>query len=310
MGFNTTRRRYFLETAPLEETRRLASAHGCDIGIPNDAGIGNILMYTRVVDDFARSLGHPVKILTAQLRPPIGLIDGEDRFPLWRNNPFVREIVDADTIDPGIMPTINRERENLCQFNHMIENIEYQYGLKPRFLRPSLYLSKEEQTWALDNLGGLKRPVVCMHPHGRSSPRPNSLWYEQNWQKLIARLDGSASALEIFIAGTETKQLNSLKIKTSLRQMMALVWASDLFVGFDSSVAHVATAFQLPALVLWDPVRKSEMEEPRQIGFGPAALSRWSYPQNRNVMLLGDRDDAILSVVADWIDTLLKSLRA
>ncbi len=43
----------FLETTPLQETKRLAAAYKCDIGIPNDAGIGNILMYTRVVDDLA-----------------------------------------------------------------------------------------------------------------------------------------------------------------------------------------------------------------------------------------------------------------
>jgi hypothetical protein len=304
-----TGRRYFLETPPLKETKRLAAIHGCDIGIPNDAGIGNILMYTRVVDDLARSLGHPLMILTGGLNPPIGVVEGEDPFPLWQNNPFVRGIVNADSIDPEIMISINRERENLCQFTHMIENIAYHYGLRPRVLRPSIYLSQQEQSWALDQLKGLPHPVICLHPHGTSSPRPGHPWYEENWQKLLDRLSQRATMLEIFRVGAEAKQLNTLKIKTNLRQMMSLVWASDLFVGFDSSVAHIATAFELPAVVLWEPVRKVEMEERRQSGFATAALSRWSYPQNRNLMLLGDRDDTIINVITDWSNDILKSLR-
>jgi hypothetical protein len=301
--------RYFLETPPLKETKRLAAAHGCDIGIPNDAGIGNILMYTRVVDDLARLRGHPLSILTGRLSPPIGVVEGEDPFPLWQNNPFVSRIADADLIDPEIMIAINRERENLCQFTHMIENIAYHYGLRPRFLRPSLYLSEQEQSWALDKLRDLRRPIICLHPHGMSSPRPGHPWYEENWQKLLDRLSQWATVLEIFKVGSDNKQFNTVKIKTSLRQMMSLVWASDLFVGFDSSVAHIATAFELPAVVLWEPIRKVEKEEPNQAGFAPAALSRWSYPQNRNLMLLGDRDDTILNIITDWVSNILKSLR-
>ncbi|MDQ3802864.1 MAG: hypothetical protein M3416_03305 [Acidobacteriota bacterium] len=301
--------RIFLETAPLKETKRLASVHGCDIGIPNDAGIGNILMYTRVVDDLAKLQGRPLKILTGRLTPRIGVVDDEDPFPLWRNDPFVDDIIDADSIDPEIMVIINGERDNLCQFTHMIENIAYHYGLRPRFLRPSLHLSGQEQSWALDKLRGLRRPVICLHPHGTSSPRPGHPWYEVNWRKLIDRLGQFATVLEILKVGTEAKQLDTLKIPTNLRQMMSLVWASDLFIGFDSSVAHIATAFELPSLVLWEPLLKVEIEESIQAGFAPAALSRWSYPQNRNLMLLGDRDDTIVNIITDWANNVVESLR-
>lgn len=300
----------FLETTPLQETKRLAAAYKCDIGIPNDAGIGNILMYTRVVDDLARMLGRPLKILTGCLSPEVGVLPGEDPFPLWKYNPFVDRIVNADLIDLEIMVAINKERDNLCQFTHMIENIAYHYGIRPRYLRPSIYLSKKEQRWALDKLRDLRRPIICLHPHGTSSPQPGHPWYEENWQKLLNRLNDRATVLEIFKTDSESKQLNTVKIETSLRQMMALVWASDLFVGFDSSVAHIATAFELPALILWEPLRKLEIEERLQSGFAPAALSRWSYPQNRNIMILGDRDDTIVNIIADWVDSVLKSLSA
>ena len=301
--------RCFLETAPLKETKQFAAALGCDIGIPNDSGIGNILMYTRTVDDLARSVGRPLRVLTGRLNPPIGVIDEEEAFPIWQHNPFVGSIVDANLIDPEIMLAINNEMDNLCQFTHMIENIAYHYGLRPRFLRPSIYLSKIEQSWAIDRLRTLRRPIVCLHPHGTSSPKLGHPWYEHNWQELISRLSTQATLLEIFKAGSESKQLETVRIKTSLRQMMALVWASDLFIGFDSSIAHVATAFELPSLVLWEPMRKLEIEERWQAGFAPTALSRWSYPQNRNLMLLGDRDNTIIDIITTWFDDVMRSLR-
>lgn len=305
----TDGQRCFLETTPLRETKRLAEAYECDIGIPNDCGIGNILMYTRIVDDLGKLLGRPLKLLTARLTPPIGLVDNEEPFPLWKNNPFVGEIIDGDAIDSDIMISINNEIDNLCQFSHMIENIGYHYGLRSRFLRPSIYLTNEEQVWAIKQLTDLRRPVVCIHPYGTSSPKPGQPWYEENWHALIDRVSPHATILEIFKTGSDYKALNTVRFKTTLRQMMAIVWASDLFVGFDSAVAHIATAFEIPSLVLWDPIRKLEIEERWQTGFAPATLSRWSYPQNRNLMLLGDRDNTIIDVILNWISNSLGSLR-
>jgi hypothetical protein len=263
-------------------------------------------MYTRVVEDIGRRLGHPIKILTGPLTPRIGVVSGEDLFPIWEKNPFVQYIVNADLIDPNIMHTINREKDNICQFAHMIENIAYHYHVRPRVLRPSIYLSKNEQTWALNKLQSLRRPIICIHPYGTSSPELDHPWYEENWRKLLTYLSPRATVLEIFKAGTEAKQLNTVKIKTKLRQMMALVWASDLFIGFDSAVAHIATAFDLPAVVLWEPIRNVEIEEYWQTGFSSATLSRWSYPQNRNLMILGDRNDALVHIINDWVEGVLK----
>jgi Glycosyltransferase family 9 (heptosyltransferase) len=301
--------RCFLESAPLEQTKLLAAAYECDIAIPNDAGLGNILMYTRIVEDLARSLGRPLRILTGRLNTPLPLFAQEDQYPIWNNNPFVASIVDADSIDRTIMPRINDEMDNLCQFSHMIENIAYHYRLRPRYLSPSLFLSKAEQDWAIEQLRPLSRPVLCIHPHGTSSPKMGNPWYEGNWRRLLAQIDPSVTAVEIFKEGYEQKDLATRKIRTTIREMMSLVWASDLFVGFDSSVAHVATAFRIPAVVLWDPFRKLEIEERWQRGFAPASLSRWSYPQNKNLMLLGDRDDEIINMVADWIKTTARLFR-
>jgi len=301
--------RLFLPTLPLQESKRLAMKHGCELAIPNDAGIGNILMYTRLVEELAMRIGRPLKLLTAPLKPAVGIAAGEIPYPLWVSNPFVQEIVDADAIDPAIMLSVNAERDNLCQFSHMITNICSQYGITPRVLRPRIFLSEEECRQALFRLADLPRPILCIHPHGSSSPAKGHPWHEIEWQQLLEEISPEASVIEVGLHLREEKKLATRRYSTTIRQMMALVWASDVFLGFDSSVAHVATAFEKPAMVLWDPIRKTQIEERWQAGFGPASLSRWSYPQNRNVMLLGEHDHEIRRLALIWIRETCRSLR-
>ncbi|MCC3264169.1 hypothetical protein LLE87_39015, partial [Paenibacillus polymyxa] len=78
---------------------------------------------------------------------------------------------------------------------------------------------------------------------------------------------------------------------------------SDLVVGFDSSVAHVATAFSKPTLVLWEPVQKAQIDLVEQPGLGAAAITRGGYSQNRNLVLLNDIHHDIRRLVAEWIAT-------
>jgi hypothetical protein len=302
--------RLFSAGIPLQQSRALAREYGCDLAVPNDAGIGNILVYTRLVEEMARRAGKPLNLLTAALKPAIGTVQGELPYPLWQSNPFVRKIVNADAIDLEIMRVINAERDNLCQFSHMITNVCAEYGIVPRILRPALYLSESECRDALTQLSGLRRPILCVHPYGTSSPLEGHPWYEREWISLIQELSPDASVIEVGLHGHDVKKLPTWKCRTTIREMMALVWASDVFVGFDSSVAHIATAFEKPAMVLWDPVRKVRIEERWQTGFGPAALSRWSYPQNRNIMLLGERQGEIRKLAVAWLRETFRSMGA
>lgn len=302
--------RLFLSTPPLKRTKELAAAYGCDIAIANNAGIGNVLVYTRTVDDFAKHLGRCVKVLTAPLVPPVGLMPGDDGFAIWRNNPFVERVVNADEIDQTIMVDINRERDNIAHFGHMIENIAYYYGIRPRRFRPSLYLAAEECAWAINTLQEMPRPVICLHPHGTSTSPPGSPWFIEQWRTLIHRLAGRASFFETRLHGTEDKNLGICSFPTTLRQMFALVWASDLVICFDSAIAHVATAFERDTIVLWDPARKVDHEERCQRGFALAALSRWSYPQNDNVILLGGHEHEATNIVVRYARERLRSFNA
>lgn len=290
-----------LESSPFYYSLKYAREYDCDLSVLNGEGIGNIVIYTRLIEELSFSKGRALKLLTAPIQPQVGIIDNEDKYPIWKNNPFISEIINADEIDKKIMQDVNREQDNFCQFNHFIENLCSVFGLRPRKLKPSLFLTTEEMKWAIAALSGLPRPIVCLHPSGKSSVFEESSWYIDNWLNLIKNLDGIVSFIQIGKFDYDNKKLPIFFKDTSIRQMMALIWASDIFVGFDSCPAHIATAFDKPSLVLWNILRKNPLEEPFQTGFGPASLLRWAYPQNKNIMLLGEKDNEILSMIIEFV---------
>lgn len=281
-----------------------------DLAIPNASGVGDILMYTRLVEEVAMRLGRPINLLTGPIQPTqgVGTQKDEEAFPVWRGNPFVANILDLADLSPDSMALVNASHEQHCHFGHVISNICAEYGIVPRQIRPSLFLTEAECREALNLLSGLPRPVLCLHPYGTSSPQSGHPWHQHEWHHLLAGLPPSVSVVEVGMHGKEDKGLAATRFRTTLRQMMAIVWASDMFLGFDSSVAHVATAFGKPAMVMWDPIRKSEIDT--GAGMGPAAFARWSYPQNKNVMLLGEAKGEIRQIAIRWINDVLRSIGA
>lgn len=295
------RPRRFLDTPPFYYAKRYAKENGCDLAIPNATGIGNIIAFTRLVEEYALLLGRSLRILTGPINPWVGVVERELKYPIWLNNPFVSTIVDADEIDHQIMEKVVLEQDNYCQFGHVMENICHCYGLKPRELRPSLFLSVEEMTWGLDTLSGLKRPIVCLHPAGKSSSTPESPWYVENWLRIIDALKDRVSFVHMQKFNSDHKELGVYSPETTLREAMSIIWAADMFLGFDSGLSHMATAFEKPALVLWDAVRKSEIEYAKHPGFASATMRRWSYPQNKNLLILEEKNDEVFALCCDYI---------
>lgn len=299
--------RCFFPSRPFEASRELAARAGCDLAVSNGnaSGIGNVLAVTPLVEALALREGRRLNLLTAPLNPAVGTVQGEAKYPIWENNPFVNSIVDASTFGMDAVETIAREQDNCCQFNHVIENICFHYNVRPRHLRPSLYLTLEEQRWALDMLSVLPRPVVAFHPTGKTATKRQEPWGEERWRSVLDRAKSLASFVQIGMPGADNPKLGAFQPTTTLRQYFALIWASDAFVGFDSSPMHVATAFQKPTLALWDAQQKLVAEELWQTGFAPAVILRWGYPQNRNLMILGERDSELVDLVVTWLtDTL------
>lgn len=295
--------RRFLETEPFHYARMYAARHGCDLAVPGSIGIGSLVCYTRLVEAMALDRGRRLRLLTSPLSYSwFGAVEGEAPYPIWENNPYIGEIVDGLAIDTAMMAEIASEMDNFCQTRHEIENICAPYGLRPRRVVGQLFLSEREMAWALDTLAELPRPVVCLCPYGRSSPLESSPWYLEKWERMIAAMGGRVGFLQVGNNHLEQKPLAVFTPRTKIREMIALIWASDMFVGFDTGPGHIAAALEKPAAILWDAVHKTPLEEAKQPGFSLATMLRWAYPQNRNLMILGEREDEVLHECLDFIE--------
>jgi hypothetical protein len=282
----------FLDTPPLTAARRAAQEFGCDLAIGNQLGIGSLVCLTPVAAALARRLGRPVRLLSGPYDAWDNLAQGGSPYPLWEHNPYVGEIVDGESLDADLMWAVSREAHNFPQPGHMVDNHLALYGLRRppgAALRGELHISAEEGRAALQRLAHLPRPLVCLCPYGRSAPGPESPWYVERWLELIDTLRGKVGFFAVG-GGDQAKPLPVEQPATTLRELFALIWAADAYVGFDTGPSHAAAALGVPSVVLWDAVRKTGLEEAKQPGFAPAMLNRWAYPQNRNLMILGERN--------------------
>lgn len=295
----------FRDSEPLAASKYYTEKYDCDLAIPSYLGIGSCVCYTPLVEALSLKKGRLIKLLTAPLN--YYKKAQENGYAIWDNNPYIEKIINADEIDPNIMVELTIESDNFCQSRHIIENICFAHGLRPRQLRGSLFLSHEEMQWGLKTLAHLKRPVVCICPYGTSSSTKDSPWHLDNWLELVDYFKNKVSFLHIGNNDFEQKTFSIFTPKTTIRQAMALIWASDLYVGFDTGPSHIATAFQKPTLVLWDAVKKASLEEEKQEGFSIAHLRRWSYPQNQNLVIVGEKKKEVLE---DCLEFILEQLNS
>jgi hypothetical protein len=293
---------HFLKEEPFARARSYAARYHCDLAVPSYMGLGSQICYTPLVEAQARRLGRPLRLLTGPSDSAYGRNPDEElAFPIWENNPYVAEIVNAEEIDSRILEELSEEMDNYCQFGHVIENICAPYGLRPRRLAGSLYLSSDEMRWGLEALAHLERPVVCLCPYGRSASPEGSPWYRDRWLELVAALAAEVGFFQTGHDDFQTKALPVWSPPSTVRQSMALIWASDVYVGFDTGPSHVATALAVPAAVLWDAPRKARLKDPERLGFAIAHMSRWAYPQNRNLVILHERHGEVLASCIDFV---------
>ena len=295
-------------------SKEIAERYGCDLAVPNcrRAGFGNILIYTSLVEGMALSLGRRISIVAGGIDPIGGVVENEDPFAFWRCNPYIERIVDiAELPDADIEQylSINKERKFLIQINHVIENLCFAFGVKPRTLRPSLFLSSKEMAHAIDTLSELHRPVVCVHPGGKTSSLRPSPWYLEKWISLTEEISGEAGVFQVGRQEFGDRDLGLRHFRTTYRELMALIWASDIFLGFNSGPAHIAAAFEKPSIVLFDMERLHSSEARKSQYHSPSIILRWAYPKNYNFCIMPNDDhDALSMRVRDAIKTEIRKL--
>jgi hypothetical protein len=296
----------FLPTPSFHWSRTFAQQYGCDLVVPNGPCLGDALVFTRLIEDLGRRRGRGLRILTSGLRLDYELPPDEERLAIWNNSPFVLEIEDADRHNPEIMKRARKEKDNFPQFEHVIRGIGAAYGVPVSATKPALYLTTNEMRRAMQTLAGYRRPLICLHRGGSIQPDTETL-REHLWARVAELLNRDFGVFQLGRIEIDGPRPGPSMLNSSLREMFALVWAADGFVGFDSGPTHVAAAFDRPSVILWDAVGRTPVEHEKEPGFAFTNLTRWSYPQNENIVVFERFIDEALDRLEKSIRRLLPS---
>ncbi len=141
-------------------------------------------------------------------------------------------------------------------------------GLQPGSVSPpSLVLTDEERARGQERLRGLATPRVVLHPGGFAARRwrvehYHALAHELHRKGLGVVLTGSQTEAEMFnqqsasAAPLPTSVLN-LMGQLSVRELMAVIAAGHAVVSGATGPAHMAAAFSVPNVGLFDPRRNN-----------------------------------------------------
>lgn len=144
-------------------------------------------------------------------------------------------------------------------------------------VNPVLFLTNDEQEWARSYLGEKKSRRILVHPCGFSS-RP---WKAEYFRELVFHLPslgyevlitGSAKEHERFITETNIRKwpekVRNLMGKLTIRQVMAVIRESDVVISLATGPMHIAAAFGIPTVSIFDPRRNNSPTRWRPLGKG------------------------------------------
>jgi ADP-heptose:LPS heptosyltransferase len=135
-------------------------------------------------------------------------------------------------------------------------------GAAPQAARPVLHVTPEEMGDARARLAalGAAAPRVALHPGGHF---PTQRWAPERFAEVISNLTGRAGATCVVLAGPGEEDLveriaaatpDALPVgPLTVRGMMAMIAACDLFIGGNSGPLHVAGALGVPTVSVMGP---------------------------------------------------------
>lgn len=152
-------------------------------------------------------------------------------------------------------------------------------GLQPGVVSPpSLVLTDEERTRGQERLRGMPTPRVVLHPGGFAARS----WRVQHYHSLARELH--RKGMFVVLTGNQTEadmfnqQVNSntplpssilnLMGQLSVRELMAVIAASQAVVSGATGPAHIAAACGVPNVSLFDPRRNNHPTRWQPLGKG------------------------------------------
>jgi ADP-heptose:LPS heptosyltransferase len=219
-------------------------------------GIGDMLLITPVIRKIKEK--YPYHNLTMYY------IGEKNNQKILENNPFVDEIINIDSSSKFrkfIQDSINYEfvyepHYDLTSHLTYIEFLLKKCNITPTTeYKPEIFLSEEEEKKAKLFLNEFKKPVTIQ----TKSSRHIKDWPFERWESLVRRNKdytfihlGDSSAHNI-------KGTIDMRGKITIREAIAIIKFSKLFIGIDSFMAHACAAVNTPGIVLFGPTSKEDL---------------------------------------------------
>ena len=143
---------------------------------------------------------------------------------------------------------------------------------------PRLVLTDAERMEGARRWDGLPTPRVVVHPGGLTARR----WRPEYYRDLIRDLVGAGYG--VVLTGTEGERIEferdaladvkfgpgvaDLMGRLSLRELMAVIASAQVLVSVSTGSAHLASAFDIPTVCLYDPRRSTHPTRWKPLGPG------------------------------------------
>ncbi len=149
------------------------------------------------------------------------------------------------------------------------------FGLESRAVLPEPFQISEDEKknfWSGSGRGILLKsmPLIVVHT---GAGQPEKIWEKHKYRRLVERMLKDRLG-HVVLAGTEAERpafgeiqpghahLTDLRGKTSLRELLVLLSAADIFVGGDSGPAHLAAAQGARVVVIFKGPNAPEIWHP------------------------------------------------
>jgi ADP-heptose:LPS heptosyltransferase len=219
------------------------------------SGIGDMIMATPIIRTLKEK--YPYHCLT------IFYYGGKINQEILENNPFVDEIINIDSSSKFrkfIQDSINYEfvyelfyfsYKNLTYLEYMFRqcNIIFSKHIL------EIFLSNEEEEKAKLFLKVFKNPIAIQ----TKSSKFMKDWPISKWESLVRR---NKNYTFIHLGDNSAHNIKGtvdMRGKTTIREAIAIIKFSKLFIGIDSFMAHACAAVNTPGIVLFGPTSKVDL---------------------------------------------------
>lgn len=157
---------------------------------------------------------------------------------------------------------------------HVLRRVCESVGIPGEEVQPAIYYhpTEAERELAREVLPPADRPLVVVHPFSGFFAARTKQWHFSNWKRFLDLIPEDIETLRFCNPdepATPTERSSHRDIQTTeIRHTAAYLERADAFIGQESGLAHLATALQVPAVVIFT-------------GYVPSSM--FGYPQNINL---------------------------